>query len=1205
MTIVEEHLSAAVVVDRRRYPGVRSFQEPDHGHFFGRKRATDELLLRVLSVRLLLQFAPSGVGKTSLLNAGLFPLLRPHGYFPFTVRLNHAHETLVQAVTRSLRDAVRDAGLRDPVIPDAAPSVWALLSGSRLWNQELRLLIPVLVFDQFEEVFTLRDEAFRKSFALEIGDLSQGRHAPARVEAAGDGAPDAKVIISLREEYLGALEEMTTAIPDLFRERLRLPPLTAREAKDAIVEPAKLDGDWVSPRFAFEESECLPGLIDFIDGASERVRVIEPLTLQLVCQQAENIAVARASQTPHPTLTLADFGGMAGLERLVHGYYTSEIAKVGDAATRKKVVTLFEVGLLDPSGTKRLMLEQSEIQRKFGVDETVLYTLVASRLLRREPRNESVFYEISHDRLTEAIGRNRSIRLPRRVVTALWVAAVLIVGMFFSLLYVNNAWNEAEDARSRTAYALRVLWGDTLVQRLRETGLSDTLQQGLSTDAVQDTSDPVARALRLRRLGELAWERSTLDSAYGYFTAALEALDSASPGRQSAEISAERAHVQKNLGDVHADRGEVSLAEPRFAEAVRLWDEVLKGDDTPIDAFRVNQLNAVEAQLALASLNQRMGDVVRAESGYINAGSRALEVLKGLYHLMPDPGSDSFMLGRAMQLYADAGLYLASLWGFSKDLKGARAIAVDLRRMRPLSAQARIQLGTANATYGGLTVSNPEDAPRARRLFDEASAQFQELTRFDPRNLRLSRELAAVQMLTAQGIANCAVRPECNKVLRSGELESAEIWALDALGNFQRLATQDPGNRSLQGDLAWGKETQAELRRARKAYGDALLLTDEAVKIRRALIVDEKDIDERSSLTSLLISKAQLLAESGKREEALSMIDESTAAAGQLPESVWRTYRLGDAAAMKSDILKMLARAREADIFEKQSKAFYKQADVVRDARKDRSIAANKEGNSEYTKATTLKGADRSEGFERAMEKYQESVRDDFMDPIVWSNLRRACSRLATEEAGAIEADKIAENASAPGPHQKKQEAALRCAVESAWMAWVLSDDVDDSKAGADQLKTLYEDRRALALVLRNDPTRVREALRLSEQGVREARELVEQNPSAGSLFLLADAYYGLGLMREESNGEGWEDAIRAAIGQGEKLRDQEPRDASHWLWIGQVHSELANRLESRSRSGAAQERALAQSTCQAALRLATAPDDRESAQTCLNDSRK
>ena len=190
--------------ERRRYPGVRSFEELDQVRFFGRTRATQELLLRVLSVRLLLQFAPSGAGKTSLLNAGLYPLLRPHGYFPCNVRLNRTDESLTQAIQRSLQDAAprfRSEGPGHSRRRRRGDSAWALLAGTQLWSRELLLLTPVLVFDQFEEVFTLRDEAFRKVFAKEIGALSTGSRAGrARSQAA---APALKIILSLREEYLG------------------------------------------------------------------------------------------------------------------------------------------------------------------------------------------------------------------------------------------------------------------------------------------------------------------------------------------------------------------------------------------------------------------------------------------------------------------------------------------------------------------------------------------------------------------------------------------------------------------------------------------------------------------------------------------------------------------------------------------------------------------------------------------------------------------------------------------------------------------------------------------------------------------------------------------------------------------------------------------------------------------------------------------
>ena len=80
----------------------------------------------MLSVRLLLQFAPSGAGKTSLLNAGLFPRLRPHGYLPFMIRLNHARESLVESTFRSLNAATESLRLNDPVIPERAAGAYGL-----------------------------------------------------------------------------------------------------------------------------------------------------------------------------------------------------------------------------------------------------------------------------------------------------------------------------------------------------------------------------------------------------------------------------------------------------------------------------------------------------------------------------------------------------------------------------------------------------------------------------------------------------------------------------------------------------------------------------------------------------------------------------------------------------------------------------------------------------------------------------------------------------------------------------------------------------------------------------------------------------------------------------------------------------------------------------------------------------------------------
>ena len=74
-------------------------------------------------------------------------------------------------------------------------------------------------------------------------------------------------------------------------------------------------------------------MIDFIDGASDRIRVIEPLTLQLVCQQAETIAARRDKEGERLMLALADFGGTKGLEQLVQSYFTRELGSSTEPAS--------------------------------------------------------------------------------------------------------------------------------------------------------------------------------------------------------------------------------------------------------------------------------------------------------------------------------------------------------------------------------------------------------------------------------------------------------------------------------------------------------------------------------------------------------------------------------------------------------------------------------------------------------------------------------------------------------------------------------------------------------------------------------------------------------------------------------------------------------------------------------------------------------
>lgn len=69
-----------------RYPGIRSFEESEKDLFFGRDKEKEELLSLIKSKELITVFAKSGMGKTSLLNAGIIPLLEKENIVPIKVR---------------------------------------------------------------------------------------------------------------------------------------------------------------------------------------------------------------------------------------------------------------------------------------------------------------------------------------------------------------------------------------------------------------------------------------------------------------------------------------------------------------------------------------------------------------------------------------------------------------------------------------------------------------------------------------------------------------------------------------------------------------------------------------------------------------------------------------------------------------------------------------------------------------------------------------------------------------------------------------------------------------------------------------------------------------------------------------------------------------------------------------------------------------
>lgn len=437
------------------YLGLRSFSESDSELFHGREVETDELFHLVQRETLSVVFGMSGLGKSSLLRAGLFPRLREQGLFPIAIRLTYGASDLVAQIRAAIATEITERGIDAPPPPDDQ-TLWEYFHRTPFWSARNRPLTPVIVLDQFEELFTLGHDARGRSALLtELGDLIENR-IPETVRRAGDAdalpptfqAPKAKMILSLREDYLARLEDLRPTIPSIARGRLRLRPMDGDQAVRAVRNAST--EHLVDAAVAVRIVRFVAGArSDAADAAAVETLTVEPALLSLVCRQLDEVRRSRKE----PTISADLLTGESA--RILDDFHERSIADLDP-----RIVDHIEEHLLTPDG-HRTTVAVSSLESIPGVAPAVT-TLIDRRLLRIEERLGRPHVEVIHDVLTRVMiarrDRRRSQRERRRrsrrriaILTALSALAALAVG---TVLYLGARQRLADQAeQQRTAVA--------------------------------------------------------------------------------------------------------------------------------------------------------------------------------------------------------------------------------------------------------------------------------------------------------------------------------------------------------------------------------------------------------------------------------------------------------------------------------------------------------------------------------------------------------------------------------------------------------------------------------------------------------------------------------------------------------------------------------------------------------------------------------
>jgi len=458
------------------YVGLQPYTEDDREFFFGRENDLRIISSNLYAAPLTILYGASGVGKSSVLLAGVVPHLRAAAR-TVAVVFNAWQDPSFLSLLKSRCIESAELVTTKPLTIDAGLPLDDIL----LKIGHAAKGCTLIMLDQFEEYFLYNPEsAARTSFEREF----------ARTVNRDD--VDANFLIVLREDALSKLDRFRARIPSLMANTLRLQHLDVKAAKDAIRMPLSRYNERqsdASKHIAIEDA-LVEKIIEQVEtgqvtiGQSGRgqagadsladtaARWIETPFLQLVLTRLWNEEI---NKNRSRVLRLKTLERLGGADKIVRAYLDDKLAELKDAE-REVCSRLFD-RLVTRSGTKVALL-YSDLVGYAGdlaeVVDSVLEILGQSRIIRTVPasleRPGETRYEIFHDVLSLAVldwrtrylqekERNKEVEAVKREVR--YVIANLdsmrrMIGIFGILLpyacILASSWQNAPVLNSIGAY---------------------------------------------------------------------------------------------------------------------------------------------------------------------------------------------------------------------------------------------------------------------------------------------------------------------------------------------------------------------------------------------------------------------------------------------------------------------------------------------------------------------------------------------------------------------------------------------------------------------------------------------------------------------------------------------------------------------------------------------------------------------------------
>lgn len=336
------------------YKGLMPYDEEDARFFFGRDSERDIIVANLTAARLTLLYGASGVGKSSVLRAGVVHALQAEARANLAqagapelavVYFSSWRDDPLHGLLGAVETAVRGALSGYTVEPPTATDFVDALAG---WSEVVEGPL-LIILDQFEEYFLYHgQEDGPQTFAVEFPRAVSRR--------------DLRVnfLVALREDALARLDRFKGRIPGLFENRLRIDHLDHAAAEAAIRKPL-LEWNTLAPpgEVMSIEDGLVEAVLDQVKrgavvlgdagrgqvAATQDVRIETPF-LQLVMTRLWDEERRQGSRV----LRLKTLNDLGGADRIVRTHLDAAMQTLSPAE-RDLAARIFH-HLVTPSGAK-------------------------------------------------------------------------------------------------------------------------------------------------------------------------------------------------------------------------------------------------------------------------------------------------------------------------------------------------------------------------------------------------------------------------------------------------------------------------------------------------------------------------------------------------------------------------------------------------------------------------------------------------------------------------------------------------------------------------------------------------------------------------------------------------------------------------------------------------------------------------------------